>query len=58
MYHISFRKASLLRMSNLSPWMYQVAQKERLFLKWVVVWRVKVGDLPTPPENSAEGAVQ
>jgi len=27
-------------------------------LKWVVVGRVKVGDLPTPPENSAEGSVQ
>jgi hypothetical protein len=26
-----------------------------MFLKWVVVGRVKVGDLPTPPENSEEG---
>jgi len=33
-------------------------QKESMFLKWVVVARVKVGDLPTPPENSAEGSVQ
>ena len=31
--------------------------KERMFLKWVVVGRVKVGDLPTPPENSTEGSV-
>jgi len=35
-----------------------VAQKERMFLKWVVVGRVKVGDLLTPPEISAEGSVQ
>ena len=28
-----------------------------MFLKWVVVGRVKVGDLPTPPENSTEGSV-
>jgi len=35
-----------------------VAQKERMFLKCVVVRRVKVGDLPTPPENSAEGSDQ
>ena len=33
--------------------LYRVAQKERMFLKWVVVRKVKVGDLPTPPENSA-----
>jgi len=25
------------------------------FFKWVVVGRVKVGDLPTPPENSSGG---
>jgi len=25
-----------------------------MFFKWAVVGRVKVGDLPTPPENSAE----
>ena len=25
---------------------YRVAQKERMFLKWLVVGRVKVGDLP------------
>ena len=37
---------------------YRMAQKERMFLKWVVVGRVKVGDLPTPSENSAEGSVQ
>jgi len=37
---------------------YRVAQKERMFLKWVVVGRVKVSDLLTPPENSAEGSVQ
>jgi len=37
---------------------YRVAQKECMFLKWVVVGRVKVGDLPTVPENSAEGSVQ
>jgi hypothetical protein len=36
---------------------YRVAQKEHVF-KLVVVGRVKVGDLPTPPENSAEGSVQ
>ena len=28
-----------------------------MFLKWVVVGRVKVGDLPTLPENSTEGSV-
>jgi hypothetical protein len=37
---------------------YKVAQKERMFLKWLVVRRVKVGDLPTPAENNAEGSVQ
>jgi hypothetical protein len=26
-----------------------------MFLKWVVVRRVKVDDLPTPPENSSNG---
>ena len=26
--------------------MYRVAQKEHMFLKWVVVRRVKVSDLP------------
>jgi hypothetical protein len=35
-----------------------VAQKERMFFKWLVVGKVKVGDLPTPPEKSAEGSVQ
>jgi len=35
-------------------YLYRVAHKERMFLKWVVVGRVKVGDLPTSPENSAE----
>jgi hypothetical protein len=30
----------------------------RMFFKWVVVGRVMVGDLRTPPENSAEGSVQ
>jgi hypothetical protein len=34
-----------------------MAQKEHMFLKWVVVWRVKVSDLPTQPENSTEGSV-
>jgi hypothetical protein len=29
-----------------------------MFLKWVVVRRVKVGDLPTPPEKSAEESVE
>jgi len=33
-------------------------RKKNTFLKWVVVGRVKVDDLPTPPENSAEGSVQ
>jgi hypothetical protein len=37
---------------------YQVAQKEYMLLKWVVVRRVKVANLPTPPESSAEGSVQ
>jgi hypothetical protein len=35
-----------------------VVKIESMFFKWVVVGRVKVGALPTPPENSAEGAVQ
>ena len=26
------------------PYIYRLAQKERMFLKWVVVGRVKVGD--------------
>ena len=34
---------------------YRVAQKERVFLKSVVVGIVKVDDLPTPPENSSDG---
>jgi hypothetical protein len=33
-------------------------RKKNTFFKWVVVGRVKVGDLPTLPENSAEGPVQ
>jgi hypothetical protein len=40
------------------PFLYRVVKKECMFLKWVVVRRVKVGDLPTLPENSAEGSVQ
>jgi hypothetical protein len=36
----------------------QEAQKERMFLKWVVVGRVKIGDLTPPEKNSAEGSVQ
>jgi hypothetical protein len=33
---------------------YRVALKEHMFKKiWVVVRRVKVGDFPNPPENSA-----
>jgi hypothetical protein len=37
---------------------YTEWRKKNTFLKWVVVGRVKVGDLPTPPESSAEGSVQ
>jgi hypothetical protein len=47
-----------LEVSGAVRHIYRVAQKERLVLKWVVVGRVKVGDLPTLPENSAERSVQ
>jgi len=49
---------SSLKLEKLDDRLHRVAQKERMFLKWVVVGRVKVGDLPNPPENNAEGSVQ
>jgi hypothetical protein len=37
---------------------FEMGSKKNVFLKWVIVGSVKVGYLPTPPENSAEGSVR